>query len=118
MHIPKNYLSDRTLLLFLTINSFLTALGTVLILWRLSGGQGSNYIVTYRANLGISAYSGGQVIDILAFIVFLFLVLIMNTVMSMKVYTHHRYYAVIVLGLGTLLSLLAIIVSNALLILR
>ncbi|MCA9344240.1 hypothetical protein KC946_00220 [Candidatus Saccharibacteria bacterium] len=118
MHIPKNYLSDRTILLFLTVNSFLTILGSVLIFWRLSSGQGSNYIVTYRANLGISAYNGGQVLDILAFIAFLALVLAMNTLISMKVYSHHRYYAVVVLGLGSILALLAIIVSNALLILR
>ena len=118
MRIPKNYLSDRTILLFLTVNSFLTVLGSSLILWRLGSGQGSNYIVEYRANLGISAYNGGQVLDILAFIAFFVLVLVMNTLMSMKVYSHHRYYAVIVLGLGSLLGLLGIIVSNALLILR
>ena len=118
MHIPKNYLHDRTILLILTINSFLTVLGTTLILWRLSSGQGSNYIVSYRANLGISAYAGGQSIDILAFIVFLFLILGLNTVFSMKVYADYRTYALTTLGLGTLLSLLAVIVSNALLILR
>lgn len=118
MHIPKNYFSDRTILLFLTINSFLTILGSSLILWRLSAGQSSNFIVTYRANLGISAYYGGQALDILAFIAFLVIVLLANTLMSMKVYSHHRSYAIIVLGLGSLLGLLATIVSNALLVLR
>ncbi len=118
MSIPKKYLRDRIVLLLLSISVFLTLLGSVLILLRLGSGQGSSYIVEYRANLGISAYTAGRAIDIIGFILFLFLVLGMNIVLSIKVYSHHRSYALTVLGMGVLLSLLTIIVSNALLILR
>lgn len=118
MSIPKNYLHDRIVLLLLSINIFLTLLGTVLVFWRLGSGRGSSYIIAYRANLGISAYTAGKVIDILAFIVFLFFIFGMHAALSLKVYSQHRNYALTLLGLGTLLSLLTIIVSNALLVLR
>jgi hypothetical protein len=115
---PKNYLQDRLVLLLLSINSFFAVIGTILILLRLGSGRGGSYIVEYRANLGISAYSAGKVTDILAFVLFLILVFGMNTLLSVKVYQHHRNYSITVLGLGALLMLLAIIVSNALLVLR
>jgi hypothetical protein len=118
MSIPKNYLHDRVVLLLLSVNSFLTLLGTILIFWRMSSGRSSSYIIEYRANLGISAYKAGKISDILAFVVFLFFILAMNTILSIRIYGHHRNYALTILGLGTRLGLLAIIVSNALLVLR
>jgi hypothetical protein len=117
MSISKNYLRDRIVLLLLSVNAFFVLLGTTLILLRLSSGQGS-YITEYRANLGISAYTAGKASDMLVFILFLFVVFTMNFLLSSKVYGRHRSYSLAILGLGSLLSLLAIIVSNALLILR
>lgn len=118
MSIPKNYLRDRIVLLLLSVNAFLTLLGTTLILLRLGSGRGSSYIIEYRANLGISAYTAGKAVDILIFILFLFFMFGMNFLLSIRVYGHHRSYALTILGMGTLLSLLTIIVSNALLVLR
>ena len=118
MSIPKNYLRDRIVLLLLSVNAFLTLLGSVLILWKMASGQSGSYIVQYRANLGISAYTAGKVSDILVFVLFLFFIFVMNTLMSIRIYGHHRSYALTILGMGTLLSLLTIIVSNALLVLR
>jgi hypothetical protein len=118
MSIPKNYLHDRLVLLLLSINSFMLVLGTTLILLRLDGGSKGIYWVQYRANLGIKAHQAGSLTDILAFVVFLFIIFGLNSALSMKAYRHHRNYAVMVLGLGTLLMFLTVIVSNSLLDLR
>ncbi len=115
---PKDYLQDRLVLLLLSLNSFFAVIGTILVFLRLGSGRGSSYIVEFRSNLGISAYKAGKITDILAFVVFLIVVFGINMVLSAKVYDHHRNYSVMVLSLGALLMLLAIIVSNALLVLR
>ena len=118
MSVPKKYIHDRLVLLFLSISGFLAVVGSLLILVRLDSGDKGIYWAQYRSNLGISAYIPGDVIDILAFVVFLLFIFGMNTLLSMKVYSHHRNYSVTVLSLGTLLMVLTIIVSNLLLDLR
>jgi len=114
----KSYIHDRMVLLLLTITAFLVTLGTVLILLKFNPGRNEGYIAQYRANLGISAFKVGHTSDLLAFIVFLFLTAATNTVLSIRVYRIHRQYSVAILSLGVLLLVLAIIVSNALLVLR
>lgn len=118
MHFPKNYLHDRVVLLLISINSFLTLLGTILVVLRLDGARNSGYIAEYRANLGISPFRSGKLPDLLAFIVFAFLILGLHTLLSMRMYAHHRHYSLSILAMGTLLLVLTIIVSNSLLILR
>jgi len=113
----KNYFHDRLVLLLVTISAFLTILGTVLVLLRFNPGRNEGYIVQYRANLGISAYKVGHASDLLAFIVFLALVTVIGIIMSIRVYHIHRQFSVTILGLTVLLLVLAIVVSNALLIL-
>jgi hypothetical protein len=117
MTIPKQYMRDRMVLLLVSVNVFLTFLLGVLTLLRLDTGH-SSYIVQYRSNATIDAFKSGSSVALLSFIVFGLLVLIINTVISLRVYLIHRQLAVTVLGLGTLLLVLAIIVSNALLVLR
>jgi len=119
MHIPKKYFQDRFILLLLSVNTFLTLMGSVLILLRLDSGRTNGYIVQYRATLGlVDTYKAGSVTSILSFIVFAFLVLIFHTLLSMKVYNERRHFSTMILGLGLLLLVIAIIVSNALLELR
>jgi len=117
MTIPKEYLRDRLALLLVSINGFLLLLLTVLILLRLDTSHNS-YIVQYRSDVVINAFRSGSSIDLLSFIVFGILVFILNTLISLRAYLIHRQLALTVLGLGTLLLVLAIIVSNALLVLR
>jgi hypothetical protein len=93
-------------------------LASLLILLRLDSGHSEGYIVQYRTNLGIAAYKAGGVMELVSFIFFLVVVLVINTVMSMRVYDVRRQYSITILSLGTLLLALAFIVSNALLILR
>ncbi|MET1033076.1 MAG: hypothetical protein ABWX94_01100 [Candidatus Saccharimonadales bacterium] len=116
MHIPKNYLHDKFVLLLISANVFLTFLCIALILLR--GGIGQDvdgYIVEYRANLGLSAFQKGSIIHILSFIVFVLVMLATNILISVRTYHLRRALSLTVLGLGVLVLLLAVIVSNALL---
>jgi hypothetical protein len=111
------YFHDRLILLLLSANAFLTLLTTLSVLFRLQGG-GDNFIVQYRANLGISAFQPGSVGQILSFIFFALVAFAVHAVLSWRTYYIKRELSVLVLGLGTLLLLLAVIVSDALLALR
>jgi hypothetical protein len=118
MTAAKSYFQDRLVLLLISVNSFLAFLATLLILFRVGSGGGSGYIVQYRANLGISAFKTGSAVSLLAFIVFAVIVLLANAVLSWRAYPIRRQLSVAILGLGIVLLLLCIIVSNALLSLR
>jgi hypothetical protein len=118
MEIPKKYFHDRLVLLILTINTFLTLLCSVLILLRLDSSQGDSYIVQYRANLGLSAFKAGGSSTFIAFILFALITYLLTIVLSVRVYSFHRHFAVTILSLALLLLVLATIVSNALLVLR
>lgn len=118
MAATKKYFHDHFVLLLLSINAFLAVAGSIFILLRLSTTHGTSYIVQYRASLGIDAFKTGGVTDLMAFIVFALVVLAINTALSMRAYRIHRQLAITILSLGILLLLLAIIISNALLILR
>jgi hypothetical protein len=114
----KKYFHDHLVLLLLSINVFLTLTTAIFVLLRLSAGHGNGYIVQYRPYLGINAYKTGSVTELLSFIVFAFVVLAVHTLLSMRTYHIHRQLAVATLSLGILLLVLAIIVSNALLVLH
>jgi hypothetical protein len=119
MPLPKNYFHDKLVLLMLSVSAFLTLLGSLLIVFRVAGGAGANnYIVQYRANLGISAYKTGGASSLLAFIIFFVFVASLHWVLSMRIYHFRRYLAVTVLALGILLLVISIVVSNALLVLH
>jgi hypothetical protein len=118
MAIPKKYFHDRMVLLLFSANVSLVILGIMLILLKIDPGRSDGYIVQYRANLGISAYQAGGITAILSFIGFLLIVLVLHTSLSMRVYHLRRYISVAILGLGALLLVLSLVVSNALLLLR
>jgi hypothetical protein len=113
----NKFFHDRLVLLLLSVNSFLAVLGVLSVLFRLQGG-GDNFIVQYRAQLGISAFKPGSVSHVLAFAGFALLVLIVHTLLSWQVYHIKRQLAVLILALGSLLLVINLIVSNALLTLR
>lgn len=118
MHIPKNYFHDRLVLLLLTVNTFLTGLMSVLILLRLDSSRAESYIVQYRSNLGVDAFQSGGSSTFLSFILFGVLILVLHTVLSMRVYSSHRQLSLLLLALGLLLIVMALFVSNALLVQR
>ncbi len=118
MHIPKNYFHDRTVLLLLGANAFLALLGSVLILLKLDSSRPDGYIIQYRANLGLRAFKSGDSGPLLGFVVFSLLVFAFHTLLSVRIYSIRKHFAIAVLAMGLLLLALSIIVSNALLYLR
>ena len=72
MTIPSRYFHNRSILLLLIINSVLVLIGTLLVLFRLDSNTTTNYIIEYRANLGIGEYEIGSALDIASFVFFLF----------------------------------------------
>jgi hypothetical protein len=118
MAISKKYFRDHLVLLLLSVNVFLAILGTVFVLVRLGTSHGNGYIVAYRSTLGINDFRTGSVVDLLGFIAFAFLVLVVHTMLSLRAYRIHRQLAIAIQGLGVLLLILNIIVSNALLVLH
>lgn len=117
-HVPKNYLHDRLVLLLLTVNTFLAALMSILILLRLDSTKAESYITQYRANLGVNAFRSGGSATFYEFILFGLLTLGVHTVLSMRVYASHRQYALVILMLCLLILIMALFVSNALLVQR
>lgn len=118
MTIPKNFLHDKVVLLLLTVTSFLTILETILIVLKLNAGSGESYIVQYRSNLGLNAFKSGGALTLVSFVVFSWLVAILHLILGIRTYRVRRQITVTVLSLGILLILLAVIISNSLLVLR
>ena len=110
----RKYFHDHVVLLLLSVNTFLTLLTILTILLRLQGG-GEGFIVQYRASLGISAFKPGDIGGILIFIVFALSILLVHGLLSYRTYHIRRQLSLLILGLGTLLLGLCLIVSNALL---
>ena len=109
------------MLLLLSINAFLAILGSLLVLIRLSTTHGSTYIIQCRdcSNfLETHKFTNGSILELISFAVFMLLVLAVHTMLSLSAYKIHRQLAIAILSLGILLLVLAIIVSNALLVLR
>jgi hypothetical protein len=115
----KHFLQDRTALLLVSGTAFLTLAAIVLILLKLGSGQGtSNYIVSYRASLGIDRYATGTVRDIVSFIGAAVLIFSFSLALSYRSYPVKRELSLVILALSIPLLLFLIVVSNALLVLR
>lgn len=115
------YLHDRLILLLLSINVFLAFATSIFVLLQLSTNHGNGYIVQCRdcSNVAnINRFTNGSVLELLSFIGFALLVLVIHVLLSLRTYHIHRQVAVVILALGILLLLLTLIVSNALLVLR
>jgi hypothetical protein len=118
MNVPKNYFHDRTILLLLSINSFLVVFTIASLLLRANFHKTGGYIVGFRPTLGLNAYQVGSIGEILSFVAFVLLVFGLHSRLSMITYHARRHISVTILGLASLLLLLALIVSYSLLTLR
>ncbi|MBP9853009.1 hypothetical protein KBC77_03400 [Candidatus Saccharibacteria bacterium] len=115
----KLYFRDRTALLLLSISLFLTIANSALIILRMTAVRGSsNYIVSYRANLGHDHYTQGSVWDIMGFVLAGLMIFGFSAILSYRVYGIRQALSKVVLALSAFLLVLLIIVSNALLVLR
>lgn len=119
MAAQKHFLQDRTALLLVSSTAFLTLVAVVLVLLKLNSGQGtSNYIISYRASLGIDKYATGTIKDILSFVVAALLIFGVGVVLGYRTYPVRRELSIAILALTVPLLLFLIVVSNALLVLR
>ena len=118
MDLPKKYLHDRFVLLLITVNGFLALLITVMTLLRLDTVRSDGYVVQYRANLGLNAFQVGNFVPLLGFIILAIFIAAFHTLISVREYSQRRDVALVVLGFGTLLLVLTLIVSNELLLRR
>lgn len=114
---PKKYFHDRFVLLMLTVNSFVAFVVIASVLLRL-GDTDASYIQSYRANLGLSAYSVGDASHLVGFAVFAGLILVGQLFISLRLHSIRKHASWIIMLLAFFLLLLALIVSNALLRLR
>ena len=118
MTTPTKYFHDRSILVLLAINSILLVLGVLLVLFRLDASKGSSYVIQYRAGVALGEYKTGSGLDMSSFIFFLAVTFAFSVLISMRSYHDRRNISLAVLMMTSLLSLLAIIVSEALLVLR
>jgi hypothetical protein len=121
MATSKRFFNDHYILLLLTVNIFLCLAVVSFVLVRLSGLHSTSYIVQCRNCSDPTAtnkYLVGGVSGLLSFIAFSFVVLGISTTLSIRSYNIHRQLAIAILGLGILLQVLTLTVSNALLVLR
>lgn len=72
----------------------------------------------YRSNLGIGAFKAGSAADMLSFAVFGIIIATISIMLSVRAYQVRRVLSVLILATGIILLLMAVIVSNALMVLR
>lgn len=118
MTIPSRYFHNRSILLLLIVNGALVLIGSILILFRLDSGTTTNYIIEYRANYGIGEYQRGFALDMAGFIFFMLINFATSVFLSLRTFPMRKQIAVVVLAICSLLNIITIIVSNALMALR
>ena len=117
MIFTKKYFQDKTVLLLLTFNLFMALLAILIILLRLTSGSVQTHIGQYRPSLGIGAYKTGGISEFIYLLVFAALVFVFHFLLSAKTYKIRRQFSVALLGMGSVLLIITIVVSNSLLLL-
>ncbi len=118
MTVPKKYFHDRLVLLLLTADAFFAVVVSIWVLLRLNADKSIVYVVSYRPTNKANVFKHGNSLGILAFIFFAFFQLAFNILLSIKVYGIRRHFSLAILAMTLLLIILALVVSNSLLIVR
>lgn len=112
----KTFFRDQTALLLVSGNAFLTFLLIIFVWLKISaGGMNSNYFISYRPSLGIGARQEGTVWDILSFVAFSVVVLVLGVVLSYKTYHIKRDLSITILALTLPLLIFLLVVAYLLL---
>lgn len=105
--------------MLVSVSAFLALATVVLVLLKLGGSGGAtNYIISYRASLGIDRYATGTARDILSFVAAAALIFSTGVTMAYRSYTVKRELSLTVLALTLPLLVLLLAVSDLLLRLR
>jgi hypothetical protein len=113
----RKFFHDRFVLFVLTVNAFLASVSIISVMARI-GGADENYIQFFRSNLGLNAFTVGGVSEIISFPIFAAVVFAAHIVFALKFYEIRKSAGWAIMVMTTLLLLLCLIVSNALLELR
>lgn len=113
----RKFFHDRFVLFLLTLNGFLVFASVVSVLLRI-GGPDDIYTQAVRFKPGLDDFTVGGVSEIMSFPIFAVAIFIAQIVLSLRFYEVRKQIAWVTLVLGSLLLLLCLIVSNALLELR
>ena len=117
MATEKRYIHDKLILLIVSTNFFLAILSAIMLILRLGNSSPNYHIIQYRSDLGLSAFKNGTEVSLYAFIVFVWITVIVSTILSYRSYSIKRDFSIIILSLSLLLIVLSMIVSNALIVL-
>ncbi|MDQ2973697.1 MAG: hypothetical protein M3Q79_04450 [bacterium] len=116
MYIHKNYINDKTVLSLLVVNITLFIVVCLSILLRVNSSVGETFIVQYRANLGALQLKSGPMSEIRLFMLFSLMMLVVSTALSIRIYNLRRSAAIMLLGATPFLLLLALAVSDRLIV--
>lgn len=114
MELPKKFLHDRIVLLFITLLAVLLVIGVSLVLLRFDISKNPTTIVAYRPNVSGASYQSGKPIDIYSLAVFMAATAAGAVLLSARVYNLKRYLSVFILASSVFLMVLATIVANSL----
>lgn len=114
MELPKKYLHDRFVLLFLMFLAVLLVIGVSLVLLRFDLSKNPTTIVAYRPNISGASYQSGKPIDIYSMAVFMFATAVGAVALSARVYMLKRHLSLFILASSLFLLILATIVANSL----
>ncbi len=112
MHIPKHFFKDKTVLALLGANGALLLLAVSNVMLNVDTSLNNVSIVSYRSSRAIQV--SGPTSDLYQFAIFALIVTIMSVMLSIKLYTHRKHFAVSLLGLNIILLVLSLVVFNAL----
>ncbi len=115
MAVKRKYYHDHLILLLNSVDIFLGIIVIGLLIVRLASQNHASYFIQYRPILGLNAFQTGSAINLISFGLFALLIMVVNSVLSFKVYLINRHFSIIILLSGALLLLVALLVSNALL---
>lgn len=115
MATPKQFIHDRVVLLLISINAFFTILISVLVSFAITGGSEKVFTLEHRPSLGLSANRAGSATQMSSFIVFVAFICFFNILLSKRVYPIRRNFAIVILGMGTLLILMTGVICSLLL---
>jgi|JI10StandDraft_1071094.scaffolds.fasta_scaffold1107873_1 hypothetical protein len=115
MLLPEKFFHDRSIL-FLTLLLGISAVATtLLIVIRLGGVGGTNYVIEYRAISLNGAFHYGSIFDVMVFILFLAINTLVGLFVAMKAFVIKRPIALATIGVAALVNVIVMVVTNALL---
>jgi hypothetical protein len=115
MTTPTKYFHDRSILLFLALNSVLTITGILLVLFQLDSSKGNTYYIQFRGVSASGEFKTGNAFDMSGFILFFAVTFLFSLLISKRIYGERRSLALGGLIMTSILAIFAIVVSGSLL---